>query len=92
VADGVQHYNDLGNENWYTTGMVSIDTIQAAFLQVIRDEIKMQTELLHCIVSVLECHNTAAIPRILRKIENNTRKKPRKVGKMRKFDRKGDAK
>lgn len=53
-------------------GCASLDTWQTAMLVQIRDELRKLNTLLHC-------HNTVAIPQILRQIEANTRKpKPRK--------------
>lgn len=52
-------------------GFVSHEACQLAVLQDIRDELKKLNRLLHC-------SNAVAIPTILRKIQRNTTKGPRK--------------
>jgi hypothetical protein len=55
------------------TGSYSYDAASLAVLMDLRDELK-------AIRAILECHNTQAIPRILRRISANTAK-PRKAKK-----------
>lgn len=51
---------------------------QLEMLESIRNTLEDISITLGAINSRVQCHETMAIPRVLRKIEANTRKKPRK--------------
>lgn len=53
---------------------VSPEHLHAALLMDLRDELQRLNRLLHC-------HNTVAIPELLRAIKRNTTKRKRKVSK-----------
>lgn len=51
------------------------DSIHAALLMDIRDEMERNNDYLMRLVSVLECRNALAIPGVLRKIDKRLAKK-----------------
>ena len=67
--------NDWANHVTSKASCYTTDTAQLAVLMDIRAELRR-------IRSVLECHNTTAIPEILRRISRNTAKRKRIVRKV----------
>ncbi len=68
-------YPYCANTNWNfeksSDGMISSEDCKLIILMDIREELKMLN-------TILRCNNTLSIPRFLKKIELNTRKKKAK--------------
>jgi hypothetical protein len=58
-------------------GTVSTNDAQLAVLMDIRDELQAANRTLNAIERQVCCRNATAVPRILRKIEENTQRKSR---------------
>lgn len=69
--DDKRKANIKWNLNTNYDGTTAIETVQAAVLMDIRDELQKLNRLLHC-------SNFTDIPHILRTIRRNTAKKPRR--------------
>ncbi len=66
--------------NWTVPDVPAMDGASLCVLQDIRDEMKQLNRYARDIVSVVTCHNATDIPKILRRIDANT-KKVRRVKK-----------
>jgi hypothetical protein len=58
-----------------TGALESWDHVNRALLMDLRDELKLSNELTRRMLAVLECHNTAAIPRTLARIDRRLAKR-----------------